>query len=402
MKLQFKLIVLLVLVSLIFACSYQIYWINSIYEDQSAKLEIDIMTAMKNADINNQIDPDFESYNNQLQLELLLQHINITSFSEKIELSSGNIIQSIPPDTTDIKRKDYHSFIFPYDIEGKYAYRLNVKQPGVFILKQMSGTLILSSILVILLLITYFYLMKVILKQKALDDVKSDFVNNMTHELKTPISIAYAANDALLNFRMMDDPEKREQYLRISQEQLMHLTGLVEQILTMTVEERKNLKLSFTDINLQDLLQSLKKQYELHANKEVQIDIKVTPENLFIYADKVHFKNIMCNLIENSIKYSGDKVHITLSASVTIKSSTSCTCISVSDNGIGIPAASLPKIFDKFYRVPTGNIHDVKGYGLGLSYVKTIVGKHGGTIRVESKEGEGSCFVMEIPGKIES
>jgi signal transduction histidine kinase len=246
--------------------------------------------------------------------------------------------------------------------------------------------------MIALLIVSYIYLLKIILRQKTIDEIKSDFINNMTHELKTPIAITYAAVDSLQNFGMADDPKKRDEYLTISREQLMYLNSLVEQILTMSVEERKNLKLSTENISLTEEFENQKNKFYLNNTKPVFIDIDVNPEYLIIVADRLHFGNIISNLIENAIKYSDKSVHIKLSA----YRKDNKTIISVTDNGIGIPGNALDKIFDKFYRVSTGNIHNVKGYGLGLFYVKTIVEKHCWEISVESEEGKGTCFKITI------
>ncbi|MDR0232662.1 MAG: HAMP domain-containing histidine kinase [Dysgonamonadaceae bacterium] len=397
MKLHTKIIAAFIFLSLLSVIGYQIYWIKSFYKEQLAKIETDVAIAMRDADykeISLRIDlvPNFSTYSNFLQIELIRKGIALESFVEKINLEENTIVESTQSNISQRNRFDFRQYVFPFDSEGIYAYRLNLKQPELFVLKQMSGILTGSVLMIVLIIFSYFYLYRIILRQKSLDEIKSDFINNMTHELKTPISVAYAATDALLNYGMMEDPTKRNQYLQISKEQLSRLSSLVEQILTMSVEERKNLKLVPETINLSELFLHLKNQYLLNVDKKIIINIDVEPENIIIEADKIHFPNMIGNLIENAVKYSGESVEINLSA----KENNGKITISVKDNGIGIPPASLPKIFDRFYRVSTGNIHNVKGYGLGLHYVKTIVEKHGGKIFVKSKEGVGSEFVIEI------
>ncbi len=400
MKLRFKLIAVLIFLLLTSVFVYQVYWLSSFYENQSAKMEVDIMTAMRNADNKEKQlrqngyskKNSFPNFANLLEVELVQKGIIFEeSFTEIIDIESGKVTSSIPAQSSTTET-NYKSFIFPFDAEGNYAYRLSVKQPNIFVLKQMSGILIASFLMIVFLFISYIYLLKVILRQKSLDEIKSDFVNNMTHELKTPISTAYIATDALLNYGMIEDPVKRIEYLKISKEQLTHLNGLVEQILTMSVEERKNLKLSPETILLSDLFIHLKNQYLLNQTKDVTIDIEVIPEELSINADKIHFQNVIANLIENAIKYSNDSVTIKLFA----KKEKEKTVIKVQDNGIGIPSSSLPRIFDRFYRVSTGNIHNVKGYGLGLYYVKTIIEKHGGSIWAGSTLEEGTTFYIIV------
>ena len=395
MKLHIKIIAAFIFLSLLSVIGYQIYWIKSFYKEQLAKIETDVAIAMRDADykeISLRIDlvPNFSAYSNFLQIELIRKGISLESFVEKINLKENTIVESTQSNILQRNRSDFRQYVFPFDSEGIYAYRLNLKQPELFVLKQMSGILTGSVLMIVLIIFSYFYLYRIILRQKSLDEIKSDFINNMTHELKTPISVAYAATDALLNYGMIEDPVKRNQYLQISKEQLSRLSSLVEQILTMSVEERKNLKLVPETINLSELFLHLKNQYLLNVDKKVIINIDVEPESIIIEADKIHFPNMIGNLIENAVKYSGESVEINLSA----KENNGKITISVKDNGIGIPPASLPKIFDRFYRVSTGNIHNVKGYGLGLHYVKTIVEKHGGKISVKSKEGVGSEFII--------
>ncbi len=215
---------------------------------------------------------------------------------------------------------------------------------------------------------------------------------NITHELKTPIAVAYAANDALLNFNQAEEKSKRDQYLRISQEQLQRLSGLVEQILSMSMESRKTFRLHPEEICLKELITSLIEQHQLKADIPVHITLETEPEALTIVADRTHFSNIISNLIDNAVKYSKQEAEIMIQCRQTGETVT----ITVSDHGIGIPLDKQKHIFDKFYRVPTGNLHNVKGYGLGLFYVKSMVEKHGGTITVKSESGKGSTFTITI------
>ena len=231
-----------------------------------------------------------------------------------------------------------------------------------------------------------------LLKQKTLDEMKSDFTNNITHELKTPIAVAYAANDALLNFNQAEEKSKRDQYLRISQEQLQRLSGLVEQILSMGMERRKTFRLHPEEINLKELITPLMEQHQLKADKPVHIELDIKPETLVIVADRTHFSNIISNLIDNAVKYSKEEAELSISCRQTGGTVT----ISVTDRGIGIPLDKQKHIFDKFYRVPTGNLHNIKGYGLGLFYVKSMVEKHGGTITVKSEPDKGSTFTITL------
>ena len=223
--------------------------------------------------------------------------------------------------------------------------------------------------------------------------MKSDFTNNITHELKTPIAVAYAANDALLHFGLAEDRQQREKYLGICQEQLQRLGGLVEQILSMSMERRKSFRLHPERICLKTLFPTLIEQHRLKAGKPVEVALDIEPEELVLTADRIHLSNILSNLMDNAIKYSPAKAEIGIRCR---KTESGQVEIAVNDHGTGIPADKLPHVFDKFYRVPTGNVHNTKGYGLGLFYVKTMTEKHNGNVSVKSEPGKGSTFTIRI------
>ena len=274
--------------------------------------------------------------------------------------------------------------------EGK-LYRLTMEPLTFVILRKMSGVIAASLILFLILAFSFWFLIHTMLKQKSLEEMKSDFTNNITHELKTPVAVAYAANDALLHFDAGNDPEKRREYLEISQGQLEKLERMIEQILSISMESRKTFELKKEDIALEPLLLSLAQQHKLSAEKPCEINIDVE-EGMIILADRFHLSNIIGNLVDNAIKYSGESVRI----DITARRANESTEIRIRDNGIGIAPDKQKHIFEKFYRVPTGNVHDVKGYGLGLYYAKTMVEKHGGTITVTSTPGKGSEFILSL------
>lgn len=282
-------------------------------------------------------------------------------------------------------------FNYPISTKSEQYYRLILKTPAQLVFKQMAGILISSLLLVILILIAFIYLIYTILRQKTVEELKTDFTNNMTHELKTPISVAYAANDVLLNYDN-NASEKQKKYLGIVREQLTQLSGLVEQILTLSVENRNSFRLKQESIHITDIIPPLIEQHKLKAGKPVNITVNI-PDDIAVFADRTHFYNMVGNLIDNAVKYSGDK-----SCDISIKAEmqTNGICLSVSDNGIGISEACLSHIFDKFYRVPSGNLHNVKGYGLGLYYVKDMMTKHGGSVSVKSQPGKGTTFTLHF------
>ncbi len=254
------------------------------------------------------------------------------------------------------------------------------------IISEMSGVIVTIFLLMVAFTMAFWYLFRTVSQLRTLEEMKDDFVSNMTHELKTPIAIAYSANDALLNYDTANDPQKKVTYLNIANKQLKRLGELVENILAMSMERRKTMKLKPETILLQPFVEEIATAQSMRGDKTIIINVDVDP-NISIDADKTHLSNVMNNLIDNAIKYSGDSVTITISGNEKL--------ISVTDNGIGIPAKSIPYLFNKFYRVPHGNRQDVRGYGIGLYYVKSILDKMGWDIEVKSKEGEGSVFTIK-------
>ena len=311
-----------------------------------------------------------------------LVNLNVTV----VEKGEPKVLASLCTDGY-VPSDDAISFEYVFDVQETAMYRLWIEPVGKAVLKQMTGILVASVLILIVLVAVFLYLIHVIRTQKSLDEMKSDFTNNMTHELKTPISVAYAANDALLNFPDEDSPEQRRKYLEISQNQLEHLSGLVEQILSMSMERRKGLVLRKEEIYLADMVNDLTNKQKMRAEKPVTFDIEIV-DGTIINADRMHLGNILNNLIDNAIKYSGETVAISIKATA--------RQISIKDNGIGISDSDIKHIFEKFYRAHTGNIHDVKGYGLGLYYVKSIVEKHGWIITAESEPGKGTTFTLSL------
>ena len=209
----------------------------------------------------------------------------------------------------------------------------------------------------------------------------------MTHELKTPIAIAYSANDALLNYDTANDSQKKVTYLNIANKQLKRLGELVENILAMSMERRKTMKLKPEEIQLHPFVDEIAAAHRMRDDKNISINVNID-NDIMVEADRTHLTNVLNNLIDNAIKYSGDSVEITIVGDN--------KNLSVSDNGIGIPSKSIPFLFNKFYRVPHGNRQDVRGYGIGLYYVKSILDKMGWTIEVKSSEREGSVFTIKF------
>ena len=279
------------------------------------------------------------------------------------------------------------SFRFNINPDEGIYYQAYMTPLTRHIISEMSGVIVTIFLLMVAFTMAFWYLFRTVSRLRTIEEMKDDFVSNMTHELKTPIAIAYSANDALLNYDTGNDPQKKVTYLNIANKQLKRLGELVENILAMSMERRKTMKLKPETILLQPFVEEIATAQSMRGDKTIIINVDVNP-NISIEADKTHLSNIMNNLIDNAIKYSGDSVTITISGNEKL--------ISVTDNGIGIPAKFIPYLFNKFYRVPHGNRQDVRGDGIGLYYVKSILDKMGWSIDVRSKEKEGSVFTIKI------
>jgi len=243
------------------------------------------------------------------------------------------------------------------------------------------------------LLYSFYYIIHTFIAQKKLADLKDDFINNMTHELKTPIATITVAIEGLQKFNALNDTEKTQRYLETSREELSRLNDLVTKVLDIAAFENKEIELSKENINIHELVNGVIASEKQKTSKSVSITF-VNKDNVeIIYADKVHLRNVLTNLVDNAIKYGNDEVDIT----ITCYKRDDRLILSVKDNGPGIPAAHRSLIFEKFHRVPTGNLHAVKGTGLGLSYVKYIVEAHGGDISVDSEINKGSEFIVSLP-----
>lgn len=263
-----------------------------------------------------------------------------------------------------------------------------------YLISSMWLMLLFSGLFILIIIGAFYYTINTILKQKKLSDVKNDFINNMTHELKTPISTISLACEMLSDKEISSTENQRSNYIGMIREENKRLGTLVESVLTNAVIERGELKLKPQEIHLNVLIKDLIQSFELQiSRRNGVINFYPDAEIDLIQGDKVHITNIIFNLLDNATKYSPDAPDII----VTTFNEDNKVCIKVSDKGIGISRENLKRIFDKLYRVPSGNLHDVKGFGLGLSYVKAIVEKHNGQIAVESQIGKGSSFTIILP-----
>lgn len=286
----------------------------------------------------------------------------------------------------------YKALLFPNDVlQDKYFLVLNFPNMKKFVLGKMWAALSISLFIIIFIILSFFYTLKTILKQKRLSVVKSDFINNMTHELKTPISTISLACEALSDPDIPKD-DNGNAYVKMIVDENKRLGVLVENVLQSAVIDRGKLKLKKQDININELIKKVVDSSSLQIKqKGGVVRMHLNAEELLVRGDKVHLTNVIYNLIDNANKYSDGAAEIDLRSGM-LKNGN--VYVSVSDKGRGISREHVRKIFDKLYRVPTGNVHNVKGFGLGLSYVKAVVERHGGEIQVESEIGKGSTFTI--------
>ncbi len=263
-----------------------------------------------------------------------------------------------------------------------------------FLLKKIVPQSLFSFFLLAITGLAFGAISRNLRQQRRLTELKNDFISNVTHELKTPIATVSVAIEALQNFGAAQNPQQTKEYLEISKSELNRLTLLVDKVLKMATFEQQGLSLSLETIDLAEVIQlvlnSMKLQFEKYGAK---VEFEKVGASFLIPADKIHLTNVIYNLLDNALKYSESNPYISLF----LKETENEIALSVSDTGIGIPKEYLDKIFDKFFRVPTGDTHDVKGYGLGLNYVSSVIKQHRGRIKVESELDKGSVFTIIIP-----
>lgn len=257
--------------------------------------------------------------------------------------------------------------------------------------------MIISLILMLAVVAAFTFMIFSFMKQKKLSQLKSDFVNNMTHELKTPISTISLASEMLLNPKSHISDDKTRKYAKMIFDENQRLQQQVDQVLQISILEKGAFKIETSTFDVHKVIKQSISRFELIVrNSNGTIRFKPQAEVSEISTDINHFQNVVCNLLDNAVKYSGNAPDITVETAI----KNEMLVISVSDKGIGISSENQRLIFDKLYRVPTGNVHDVKGYGIGLYYVKTIIDALGGEVKVKSEPSKGSIFEVLFPLKV--
>ena len=292
----------------------------------------------------------------------------------------------------------YQEALFPGDIfNAETMLQLNIGNQKRYVLSQMGLPLASSAILMLTVMACFAYAVQVIVKQKKLSEMKTDFINNMTHELKTPISTVSMACEALADPDIAVQPNIQKRYLGIIAQENKRLAQQVEKVLQISRLERKQFNLKFEEIDAHELLKNLAETYQIQLQDATQLQLRLNALQPTLIADRLHLTSIIGNLIDNAIKYSEENLQIEIQTENSQLNGNQALRIKIKDKGIGIAAENLNRIFDKFYRVPTGNLHNVKGFGLGLAFVKYSVEAHHGRIEVNSKPNTGSTFLVTLP-----
>lgn len=279
--------------------------------------------------------------------------------------------------------------------ESLVIVALHVKKSAVESLRWRIAISILFSIIIV----AAFYLtVRTMLRQKKLGEIKNDFINNMTHEFKTPIATISLAVDAMRNEKVLQDRDKIAYFSSIIKEENQRMNRQVETILKASQLERQEVNLNLQPIHVHDVIGAVVDNFQLQLEeKNGSAEMSLMAENDLVNADEVHLSNLVNNLIDNAVKYS--KENVPLQVKISTSSNGKSFFLRVEDNGIGMSKETVKRVFERFYRAHTGNLHNVKGFGLGLSYVKTMVQAHGGDVKVDSTLGKGSTFVLEFPLK---
>jgi two-component system phosphate regulon sensor histidine kinase PhoR len=356
---------------------------DNIYSDQSRRIDIAFLDSV----IRNELAGDDLPQNYKFA---------VANDSNKVFSFSSN------PQTYDPKLvlgEAGKTVLFPSNIidENIHLY-LFFPDKRSFVLQEMQNSLIISLILVVFIIASLIIMFRTIMEQKRLSEMKSDFISNMTHEFKTPISTISLACQAMSDTDMIDEQSNAavSPYVKMINQENNRLETLVESILQSAVIEKGDIKYKDEEINLVQLVEN---EIEKARFRIKSIDGKIEFNDMFesveFQADKMHVTNIISNLLDNAIKYSKENPLI----KVSLESDNKHVYLNVSDNGIGIKKEHIPRLFDKLYRVPTGNIHNVKGFGLGLSYVKAICDHYKWEIKVKSNYGEGTTFTILFKNK---
>jgi len=350
---------------------------NNVYEIPSQRIDLPFLDSILRHELKDDLPQEYK-------------YLITDEYNQIIDFEKTPAQYSITIDTL----KSHRTLLFPSNPMDEDLYlHLQFPEQKSFLIMEMWLPLSINLILVLLIIVSIVFMFRTILTQKKLSEMKSDFISNMTHEFKTPISTISLACEAMNDSDMTTGNNISNQlYIKMIDDENKRLELLVERILQNASIDKKELQLNNSRLLLNEILGEIIQSTKLRLDSlNGEIKLEMPPDLLYIEADSMHTVNAISNLIDNAIKYSTEP-----NIEVRLVNTAEEILISVTDTGIGIKKEHLNKIFDKLYRVPTGNIHNVKGFGLGLSYVKAIVEIHGWNITVQSKIGEGSTFTLHI------
>lgn len=434
MKKIFPIITVLVFISALGIVFFQIVWIKQALEDKAWQFQ-ETMFRVTNAAANSLIEEKakMSPFDNRRNKDLLFP-LNVFPSTIAHNFSRDEIRELIQNAFDKFKVKDidfefaitttsmiendlysknyyqarldstnHNSFVYPLDVPSGSAFEglspqelLVIVVPHVksIVWKQMLWMILGAVIFTFIIFAAFFITIRALLNQKKLSEIKSDFINNMTHEFKTPLATISLAVDALKNEKVINNEEKMAYFTSMIKDENKRMNKQVETILQAALLDKQEIQLNVKPVHANELIKAALNHIQLPLKeKSGKIEVHLDAAKDCIMADEVHFTNIINNLLDNAIKYSKE-------GNLLIKLSTSnfnnYIRIKIEDNGIGMNKETLQRIFEKFYRAHTGNIHNVKGFGLGLSYVKSIVDAHKGKIKAESAPGKGSCFTIDF------
>ena len=340
---------------------------------------------------------DFEKVRNMINAEFVNDGLNLPFVMMIVNNTEQTVYQSEVlsrrPRSSDI----ITHVIFPNDPASKQNYiKLYFPTKGNYLSESISF-LVPSVMFSLILLVTFTITIYIIFRQKRLSEMKNDFINNMTHELKTPVSTISIAAQMMKDSDISKSPEVFRHISSVINDETKRLGFLVEKVLQMSLFENQKATLKLKELDINDLIANIANTFQIKVEKSGgTIDINLGAENSTIFADEMHLTNMLFNLMDNAVKYRREKVPLRLMART--RNEGDKVIISIEDNGIGIKKENLKKVFDRFYRVPTGNVHNVKGFGLGLAYVRKVAEDHKGTIRAENGIGNiGTTFIITLP-----
>ena len=422
MKKVFPLIVFLITLSVLGITFIQMSWIHNSVELRKQQREQDMLHAIRqikdvlyssflmNSGVIGYMNPDSRDYYLQTFtieaiapedvtkiIESALRRYNIR---EPFEYAVTNIFQTETVKskgfTPEMKNHTIDVRLTLESVDAQYYEMLHlyIKEESNFIIRKI-GWYIAGSILFTIIIISAFYLtVRTMFNQKKLSEIKSDFINNMTHELKTPLATISLAIDALTNEKVIHDTDKIRYYSKMIKDENKRMNKQVEKILQSARIEKQDIKLNLQELDAHEIINKVADSVNLQIlDKNGKLYVHNNAEHYKIHADEVHFSNVVFNLLDNAIKYSNQSLVIEINS----KNDANMFVLQVKDNGIGMNKETQSRVFEKFYRAHTGNLHNVKGFGLGLSYVKAIVEAHGGKVKVESVLGKGSTFSAYFP-----